>query len=624
MAGVTNGKPEQRTFIVGDIKYNDQSGCCSSPHTKRCCLATGVLGGVILLLGLVLMVAGKGLLEGAILKSMALKEGSGRLETWLSPEKAGIKAHLTGYGFHVTNPEAVVQGRKPILEEVGPFVYQALTIKDTQEQDGSRNIHYNEDGETLTYRPRRFYFLDRNQSKGDPDTTYITVPNIPLLTGFNKIRDEAGWKKEIAENILMKTGRGTPFVNVSFTGLLWGYYDDMPCVNLERPGECPKPKGEVDIFAEEEDDDWKRKKRETQEEDGRRVKRETVRRYKRETQEEKEDLLDKIERLKTANFDSMLLPKMEYMMSEDKDGNTNCDCEWGLFRDRNVTLRKAIKLHHGVGSLESKGRIVEYDDSASLNWWQPGSVCDTVGGQDSATLPPGVKKEEDLDIFIALMCRRITMRHEQDLEYQGLTAYRFVPPRNAMGSHLDTDPEAKNEANSCYCREEKYFPCFKSGVLNLAPCKTMPGMPMGAPIALSYPHFYQADPSYLEAVDGLSPDKEKHQMYADISPQFGFPLAFRPRFQLNAIIRKDSDIEVMSRFPEELVLPFLWAQDGFGEPSVEMVEAITFGLSAPDSLPMLGGSALLVLGGVMLLAALSWTMWSRRQGGRGAEAIPLS
>ena len=43
---------------------------------------------------------------------------------------------------------------KPASPQVGPFVYQALTIKDTVEEDGKSNLRYNEDGTTLTYRPR--------------------------------------------------------------------------------------------------------------------------------------------------------------------------------------------------------------------------------------------------------------------------------------------------------------------------------------------------------------------------------------------------------------------------------------------------------------------------------------
>lgn len=639
MAGVQPGKPEQRTFIGGTVKYEEPQGCCSSPHTKRCCLATGVLGGLFLLLGLIVMVAGKGLLQGAILRSMALKEGSGRTETWLMPEKADIGAHLTGYGFHVENPEEVAQGAKPRLKEVGPFVYQALTIKDTVEKDGSSNIHFNEDGQTLTYSPRRFYFLDREKSVGDPDTTFLTVPNIPMLTGFHKIR--GSFSAGVAASVIAKTGRGTPFVNVSFTGLLWGYEDDMPCINLQRPQECPPPAGEVDIFAvdedddggwgDDDDDDWKRKKREApeyleEEEDWGRVKREAVNKWKTGVKVG-EDVVAKVESFKTADFAAMLLPKMEYLVSEDEQtGEVQCDCQWGLFRDRNVTLREAIKMHTGVADIEMKGRMETFKGSPSMNWWKPGSQCDNVvGAQDGATLPPGLPRDKDLDIFIALMCRRITLEYEADKVYKGLTSLRFVPPRNAMGSHTDPDPEARNEDNSCFCMEEEGFPCFKSGVMNMGPCKKMPGLPTGAPISLSYPHFYQADQSFRDAVEGMKPEKEKHQFFVDISPEFGFPLAFRPRFQLNAVIRRDENIPLMSNFVEELVLPFLWAQDGFGEPSDAMAEAIKFGISAPDSLPLLGGSVLLVLGGGMVLTSLAWVLWQRRLGkGEGSEMLPMS
>ena len=38
------------------------------------------------------------------------------------------------------------------------------------------------------------------------------------------------------------------------------------------------------------------------------------------------------------------------------------------------------------------------------------------------------------------------------------------------------------------------------------------------------------------------------------------------------MLRRDENIPMISKFPEQLVLPFLWAQDGFGEPSDEMAE----------------------------------------------------
>ena len=72
-----------------------------------------------------------------------------------------------------------------------------------------------------------------------------------------------------------------------------------------------------------------------------------------------------------------------------------------------------------------------------------------------------------------------------------------------------------------------------------------------------------------------------------------------------------------SNFADELILPFLWAQDGFSEPSEEMAEALKFGLAAPAKLSLLGGVALLGLGGAMVLIALVWLLFTKRQGGSG-------
>ena len=100
------------------------------------------------------------------------------------------------------------------------------------------------------------------------------------------------WGKDAAVSVVKNTGLGTPFINVTFSGLLWGYNDELPCMNLPRPEECGPAPGEIDIFAEDSDDDWgdgddwKRKKR-------------SAGRYKRETEEDLEITL------KNVDFDSM-------------------------------------------------------------------------------------------------------------------------------------------------------------------------------------------------------------------------------------------------------------------------------------------------------------------------------
>ena len=228
-----------------------------------------------------------------------------------------------------------------------------------------------------------------------------------------------------------------------------------------------------------------------------------------------------------------------------------------------------------------------------------------------------------MDIFISLMCRRLSLYYEQETQHAGIRSFRYIPKINALGSHDDANETLRNEDNSCYCVDN--FDCYKSGVFNMAPCKTAPDRPGGAPIALSFPHFYQADPSYLAAIEsGLNPTKEKHEYYVDILPEYGFPLAFRPRFQLNAVLRGDPAFDIVRNFTEELILPFLWAEDGYSEPSRDMADKIKMGLGAPDKIPKLGGIALIALGGLLLLTSLVYFLWSRNSGKRRSEDIAMS
>ena len=45
----------------------------------------------------------------------------------------------------------------------------------------------------------------------------------------------------------------------------------------------------------------------------------------------------------------------------------------------------------------------------------------------------------------------------------------------------------------------------------------------GAPVFISFPHFYLADSYYTSMVEGLKPDAEKHRTYMRIEPESGVP-----------------------------------------------------------------------------------------------------
>ena len=203
----------------------------------------------------------------------------------------------------------------------------------------------------------------------------------------------------------------------------------------------------------------------------------------------------------------------------------------------------------------------------------------------------------------------------QDVVQNGVDGIRFVTKKNFLGSHSDPKSEFYNPDNACYCLadESPSFKCFKSGVMDMKPCKR----DSMAPVALSQPHFYNADRSFLDAVEGMRPDKEKHEFFVDVHRKFGFPIAMRPRFQLNMVIGRhiDPTWDVIRDMTDEVVLPFLWAQDGFEEPSDEMRDAIKFGENAAAMLTVVGAAMFFVIGAMCLLVSLAYFCWSRLSSG---------
>jgi hypothetical protein len=174
----TDGFIRPKADVAAGRKSVQRQGCCHSKHTKNCCVATGVFGTVVLALGIVVLVFGETLLTKKILESMAITQGSDRYESWLNPP---VTAYLTGYAFHVTNPEAVLRGAKPVVMEKGPYVYRSDTDKDSDS-----SLEWDDSDGTITYRPRKIYtYAPELSGPGlDPYNDYLTVPNIPLWTGY--------------------------------------------------------------------------------------------------------------------------------------------------------------------------------------------------------------------------------------------------------------------------------------------------------------------------------------------------------------------------------------------------------------------------------------------------------
>nr|CAD7262071.1 unnamed protein product [Timema shepardi] len=81
---------------------------------------------------------------------------------------------------------------------------------------------------------------------------------------------------------------------------------------------------------------------------------------------------------------------------------------------------------------------------------------------------------------------------------------------------------------------------------------------IGAPIMLSFPHFFLGDPVLTDIVNGLQPDPSKHDMYVDMHEKLGVPIRGQSRFQINIAVGKNPSISILENFGKEVILPIAW------------------------------------------------------------------
>lgn len=77
-------------------------------------------------------------------------------------------------------------------------------------------------------------------------------------------------------------------------------------------------------------------------------------------------------------------------------------------------------------------------------------------------------------------------------------------------------PDAFNfsdKQNECFCQKlYNTRVCPPAGLFNMSVCN------YGSPLLTSFPHFYGAEESVQEQIDGLHPRQEDHESYIDLHP----------------------------------------------------------------------------------------------------------
>ncbi|XP_048487843.1 scavenger receptor class B member 1 isoform X2 [Plutella xylostella] len=169
---------------------------------------------VLLLAGIVCAIFFNSWVRLIIDHELVLRPGSMTFEWWARPP---VRPFIKVYVYNVTNADDFLNnGSKPILDELGPYVY-------SQEWE-KVNITDNENG-TLSFHYKRTYTFRPDLSAG-PDDDAVVVPNIPMLSATSQSKHAARFLR-LAMASIMDILKIKPFVEVSVGQLLWGYEDPL-------------------------------------------------------------------------------------------------------------------------------------------------------------------------------------------------------------------------------------------------------------------------------------------------------------------------------------------------------------------------------------------------------------
>ncbi|XP_039956690.1 sensory neuron membrane protein 1-like [Bactrocera tryoni] len=216
--------------------------------------------------------------------------------------------------------------------------------------------------------------------------------------------------------------------------------------------------------------------------------------------------------------------------------------KFSLLGGANHTDAGRYKVARGVKVSRDIGRVLEFDDSDELSVWD-GDECNQFRGTDTTIFAPLMKPEEGLWSFAADLCRSLGAEFEKKTTYAGIPAYYYT---------IDLGDPKNDPDKHCFCKD---YPddCPPKGTMDLTLCNE-------APMIVSLPHFFKADPQLVADVDGVDPVEEKHGVFIVFERISGTPLSAAKRLQFSLSVMPVPEVEVMKNL-RTLTMPLFWVEE---------------------------------------------------------------
>ncbi|GFR32651.1 lysosome membrane protein 2 [Trichonephila clavata] len=142
-------------------------------------IVLGCLGFLLLLIGVVSLSLLPTLFKAKISENLVLEEGKEAYEKW---KKTPIPVTFKVYIFNITNAKEVMEGLKPNVEEIGPYVFKQYRSKDV--------LSWNKEAMTVTYNDlKRYHFVPELSASMSNRIYSLNLPLQGILMFLKKLPD---------------------------------------------------------------------------------------------------------------------------------------------------------------------------------------------------------------------------------------------------------------------------------------------------------------------------------------------------------------------------------------------------------------------------------------------------
>ncbi|KFB44704.1 AGAP008179-PA-like protein [Anopheles sinensis] len=220
---------------------------------------------------------------------------------------------------------------------------------------------------------------------------------------------------------------------------------------------------------------------------------------------------------------------------------------WFYGRNDSETYDGTFTVGTGKDHVQNTGVMRLWNGANTTEYYR--GRCGQVRGTTGEAWPPFGNLRgtpPNVSVFAPDVCSAVTLEYLDEVERFGIKGLRWY------GNDRVFDNGVHYEETACQCtaEDEASCPVLDNGAMDVSRCN------FGAPATVSFPHFYLANESYLNAITGMEPNEEEHRFVMELEPYTGVPLNAKAQLQINLQTR-NYGITLLNGIPD-VMLPVLW------------------------------------------------------------------